>query len=264
MAIMIPKTPRDLDPRSKEDVMFKALEALPDSYYVFHSFRIISIEENEIHESETDFVVFEPTKGILCLEAKAGSGIHFKDGEWYYTSERVMQHGGPFGQARRNMYAIKKHIEDSPMKRILPHCKFVHAVWFPDITSEQLHRMTFPPEANKELTLTTESLYEPQSAIEKLFDHSSFYGKDSVRKTEISDYDANILVRNVFCPEFNVFPSPNFDKEATKIAFHRLLKEQANILNFLEDQKSAAINGAAGTGKTMIAVEKARRNADKG
>lgn len=40
-----------------------------------------------------------------------------------------------------------------------------------------------------------------------------------------------------------------------------MLREQANILNFLEDQKVAVINGAAGTGKTMIAVEKAQRHA---
>ena len=46
--------------------------------------------------------------------------------------------------------------------------------------------------------------------------------------------------------------------------FHRLLREQTNVLNFLEDQKVAVINGAAGTGKTMIAVEKARRNAADG
>ena len=47
-------------------------------------------------------------------------------------------------------------------------------------------------------------------------------------------------------------------------AFNRLLKEQANILNFLEEQPYAVINGAAGTGKTMIALEKSRRHAEDG
>lgn len=36
------------------------------------------------------------------------------------------------------------------------------------------------------------------------------------------------------------------------------------ILNFLSEQKTAVINGAAGTGKTMIAVEKAQRHATAG
>lgn len=51
---------------------------------------------------------------------------------------------------------------------------------------------------------------------------------------------------------------------AKKIVFHRLLKEQEGLLNYLVEQKSAVINGAAGTGKTMIAVEKATRHAVNG
>ena len=38
----------------------------------------------------------------------------------------------------------------------------------------------------------------------------------------------------------------------------------SNILNFLEEQPFAAISGVAGTGKTLIAVEKARRHAVNG
>ena len=33
--------------------------------------------------------------------------------------------------------------------------------------------------------------------------------------------------------------------------------QNRNLLNYLEEQRSAVINGAAGTGKTMIAIEKA-------
>lgn len=43
-----------------------------------------------------------------------------------------------------------------------------------------------------------------------------------------------------------------------------MLDEQSGILNFLTEQKSAVVNGAAGTGKTMIAVEKAVRHAADG
>ena len=43
-----------------------------------------------------------------------------------------------------------------------------------------------------------------------------------------------------------------------------MLDEQSGILNFLTEQRSAVVNGAAGTGKTMIAVEKAVRHAADG
>lgn len=43
--------------------------------------------------------------------------------------------------------------------------------------------------------------------------------------------------------------------------FARLLDSQARVLNFLQDQKTAVINGAAGTGKTLIAIERAKQAA---
>lgn len=42
----------------------------------------------------------------------------------------------------------------------------------------------------------------------------------------------------------------------------RLLSEQVKILDFLEEQQIVTINGAGGTGKTMIALEKAKRYAN--
>ena len=43
-----------------------------------------------------------------------------------------------------------------------------------------------------------------------------------------------------------------------------MLSEQKCILNYLTEQKTAVIQGVAGTGKTLIAMEKARRHADAG
>ena len=37
MAVMIPEVPREYDPLSLEGDMFKALNGLPDDYYVIHS-----------------------------------------------------------------------------------------------------------------------------------------------------------------------------------------------------------------------------------
>ena len=71
MAIMIPETPHIFEPASQEGLMFDALTLLPDDYYVFHSFRISTVQDNTFHESETDFVIFHKKHGVICLEAKA-------------------------------------------------------------------------------------------------------------------------------------------------------------------------------------------------
>lgn len=72
MAIMCPEVPIDFEPDSREDFIFDELSKLPDNYYVFHSLTLLQKKRYGISEHEIDFVVFEQTKGILCIEAKAG------------------------------------------------------------------------------------------------------------------------------------------------------------------------------------------------
>ena len=52
MAIMYPNKPKEFSINSKEDLMFEALEKLPDTYYVFHSFKIVNVIDEKIYESE--------------------------------------------------------------------------------------------------------------------------------------------------------------------------------------------------------------------
>lgn len=256
MAIMIPDTPHVFDPASQEGLMFDALSKLPDDYYVFHSFRITSVTENTFYESETDFVIFNRKCGILCLEAKAGL-VRYNAGYWYYSNGIPMHNGGPFNQASTNKYKLKHLIERSALSSLVPRCKMLHAVWFPSVTEGILKTMTLPSEADKKLVMTKEALENPEQYLDRIF---SIELPNRV-ETDLSEYEEKKLIREIFCPQFNVFPTSSFDNDLKKIVFHRLLKEQTAVLNFLAEQKTAVINGAAGTGKTMIAIEKAQRHA---
>ena len=255
MAIMIPETPLIFEPASQEGLMFDALTLLPDDYYVFHSFRISTVQDNTFHESETDFVIFHKKHGVICLEAKAGH-IKYKDGYWYYASGIPMHNDGPFNQASSNKWKLIKYIKNSKACALVDKCKFLHAVWFPSVSDNELRSMTLPPEADKALVLTKEALADPEKFLTRIY---SIELPNRI-ETKLTEAEAQKLIREIFCPQFNVFPSASLDSDLKKLVFHRLLREQAGILNFLEDQRSASINGAAGTGKTMIAIEKAQRN----
>ncbi len=259
MAIMIPDEARDFDPASLEGIMFDALAKLPEDYYVVHSFKNVYVEDNTLHEGEVDFVIFNPSKGLLCLEAKAGA-VRYEGGYWKYASGRKMKHGGPYNQASGNKWDLLNVVQNSSLKDVAGRCKFLHAVWFPSVTREDLQAIRFPKEADRSITLTEEALVNPQPYIDAIFDIEL----ENHVKTDLSDRDAKRFVREIICPEFNIFPSNSFDNDLKKIVFHRLLKEQEGLLNYLVEQKSAVINGAAGTGKTMIAVEKAIRHATNG
>ena len=259
MAIMIPQKPREISPNSLEDIMFGALEKLPDTYYVFHSFKIVSAGDGVLHESETDFVIFNAQKGLLCVEAKAGK-VYYKDGDWFYGSGIRMSHDGPFNQASRNKWKLRDYIKNTRLSDLLNKCKLLHAVWFPSVSELDIRGQTMPPEADRRLLLTSSALQNPEADIERVFNVQLTNGIE----TTLTDHEAKQLLDNVLCPSFNVFPTASLDLDIKRIAFHRLLNEQICLLNYLEEQKTAVINGAAGTGKTMIALEKAKRHAANG
>ncbi len=255
MAKMIPSKPINIPQYSREDEMFSALEKLPDDYYIFHSLRIIKKSGNNIKESETDFVIFHPEKGIMCIEAKAGQ-VKCYSGTWYYASGDEMKKGGPYEQANNNKWKLRNYFHDNSLGDITKKCKFIHAVWFPSIQKIQLRDIEFGTSDTKELTLTAEALENPQKYIDEIFD----YNITSQPHTTLTPYDVKKILNNVLCPTFNVLPLAETELAMKNNAFTRMLENQYVILNFLENQPSAVISGVAGSGKTLLAVEKARRH----
>lgn len=258
MATMLPSKPKRFEPNSLEDVMFTALERLPAEYYVFHSFRIVKVDNGTILESETDFVIFNPSKGVLSLEAKAGR-VSFRDGTWYYSNGDPMHNDGPYDQASHNKWKLCGYLKDHKMYDILDNCKFIHAVWFPSIDREYFNRLPLPSEAAREITLTSEALDDPEKYIDVLF---GLKVNKADTKTDLSGYQIKRLFNNVLCPSFDIVPTIKNDMDTKKVVYNRMLEEQVKLLNYLEEQPNAVICGVAGSGKTMLAIEKAKKCAE--
>ena len=258
MAIMIPEKPKEIDPKSHEDIMFEELRNLPDTYYVFHSFSIVNVNNNTIRESEADFVIFNSKKGILCIEAKAGQ-VEYSDGCWRYGSGRKMSHDGPFIQAKNNKWKLKDYMEEHGLSYEIEHCKLLHAVWFPDVSIRKFTGMHLPAEANINIILTSESFGNIEASIEKIFSISVGDNKE----TKLSEKESRNILERVLAPSFHLISLHEAKLEHNRNVFKRMLNEQVALLNYLEEQNNAIINGLAGTGKTVIAVEKARRHSEK-
>ena len=238
--------------------MYAALSTLPDDYYVIHSYRMVSVKENSLQEREADFVVFHPELGILCIEAKAGK-VHYENDTWYYANGKPMKRGGPYEQASSLKYNIRDRFYDCGCKDLINSCKIAFAVWFPSLSERLLGRINLASDADRAITLTCDDLANPEPAIRRIFD-IDVHGK----KTNLTSNQARRIVERVLCPALNITPTARLEYEVAENSFIRLLDSQAVILDFMEGQRSAAIRGAAGTGKTLIAVEYAMRMSDKG
>ena len=261
MAVMIPGAgPREHTVQSREGEMYAALAQLPDSFYVVHSYALTRVVDQVLRESEFDFVVFHKDLGLMCIEAKSGS-VRYEGGNWLYGSGVPMKGGGPFQQAANAKYRLYDSFEEKRMTAIREKCKFLHAVWFPSVAEWQLRDIEFPSEAERRLVLTLEDLADPEMKLRSIF---SLDVNSSRTQTNLNEDEADAIVRRVLCPQFNVVPSVRLKYDLANTKFIQLLKSQKRVLDFLEDQRFAVVNGVAGSGKTLIAIERARRVAAGG
>lgn len=255
---MIPDVPKDFDPKSQEGMMFEELNNLPNEYYVFHSFSIVTVKDSVVYESETDFVIFHPKKGIICLEAKAGQ-VDYVDGVWKYGSGKVMAKDGPYNQASMNKWKLKDYMLDHGLSYELEHCKLLHAVWFPEVPLSKFQGRQLPAEADLRITLTSDSFGNIEEAVDGIF----AIDIPSRVKTTLSEKDTKRILDRVLAPNFNLISLEEVEIERNKNVFKRMLKEQVALLKYLEEQNNAIINGLAGTGKTVMAVKKAFLHSEK-
>lgn len=262
MAIMVPTIPYGYTEESREKEIFESLEKLSDDYFVFHSLRLGEVIGEEWKEKEIDFVVYNRNKGILFIEAKAGAVWCDENAQWRYSNGLLMKN--PFKQAIDGKWVFKNKLEKQYHKKrdnIVNRCKFLHAVWFPSVTRGSLEKIKLPNDADINMILTAEDLINPKENIERIF---TLNQANSVKETILSNVDDNYIVNEFLCPEFKILPSKSFELDNKRRKFDAMIIEQQNILNYLAYQRNAVINGAAGTGKTMIAVEKARRHSREG
>ncbi len=258
MAVMIPEIPKEFDKYSFEDLAFSALQKLPNDYYVFHSFSMVNASEGAIKESETDFIVFNRNLGILCIEAKAGLP-EYRNNRWFYGSGKPMAHDGPFRQASMRKHDLIEHLKKKGLGGVVKHCKFVHAVWFVSVKNKRyFDKRILPEEAPLDLILTQESEDDLDTAIRKVFSLETRF------KTSLSQKETNTILNRVLAPQFGAISLAEYRTGHEKLVFKTLQKEQLALLDYLEEQNNAIINGMAGTGKTVMAKEKALRHADRG
>lgn len=276
MARMIPETMIDFDPQGREDVVFNALKTgLGDDYWVLHSCNVNQTgRDGSFYEKEIDFVVYNRDKGILCIEVKNGRGISYYGGVWRYSSGQPMPHHGPFKQAQLERISIcnllsKRGEETSVIKGddrfrdIGRRCKVVWGVWFHGMAGGDVDHISFPPETPRERILSMDDLApgRVQRAIDRLFTVETAHGL----KTRLDDVDDAWILNEVLVPSIpGLCPSKRSQIDFNEIVYKMLIQEQMRVLDFLDGQHSAVINGMAGTGKTFVALERARRCAARG
>lgn len=260
MAILIPNYVH-CDCQSKAEIkLFNRLrDELSDNYVILHSLGV-SKHKRKIR-SEIDFVIASP-RGILIAEVKGGR-IEYKQGVWYFTNrygDVNAKRESPFEQASSNMYALKRSIQKQfGTKSVYDDIIFGYFVIFPDIKFS----ISSPSWDSNRIVDNNNINSNLQDIIEQQFDYSQ---KEISRVSKLFKYRAlsknNLKSLVQFMRgDFEAIPSLSIMIDNSYRELVRLTEEQFSILDQLEENPRVIVHGRAGTGKTIIAVEKARRAA---
>lgn len=259
MARMIPVTGAQNTNSDGEKKIYALLkQGLSDDFTVIHSLPWLArgvkeIDPNYAPTGEVDFLVIHESLGVLALEVKGGEQrveeglfIYVKTGN---TANHVLQ-------TRHNFHGLARWLGNDPRLRlrigyglVFPDCVFGNKIISPGLVDTTVA----PPQA---LFIDRMNMNAPElgSRISELM----AYWKRTHRNQALGSSRAALLVK-VLCPEFDGTPSWGSRVEYDNRFWLRLTREQASVVNIILGQTRMVVTGWPGTGKTLIAVEIARR-----
>ena len=259
MAKMYPEHPAycSFESDAERTLYHELKRQLPDGVVVMHSVPIVLRpgERKEIN-CEIDFIVIDPDRGVLVLEVKGGGvSRDSRTGQWHSIDADGNEHEieNPFQQAQRNRYALTEKLEEAPRTRAFKY-HIRHAVAFPD---RAVGNQYLGPDSDRDIVIDGPALQNLPRAIERALGTPAAHSR-------IGPQALDALVQ-ALSPSIDVRrPSLGFALRQTESFIVQLTEAQYRILRFLGRQRRAKIAGCAGSGKTMLAMEKARRLTEQG
>lgn len=256
MAKMIPPHWHEKTPRSEQRV-FNLLEKDPqtEEWIVLHS---LNLKQSGTRPyGEVDFVVLIPGAGVICLEVKGGR-VACKDGAWTTTDASGATFAlkrSPFSQAQDGMHEVRKSLAER-LASAPGFCKvpFGYAVVFTDVEAPPIGIGAEPWE-----------VIDCHSLSGGLVEHLLRAAKQQRVRHRLQSAPAepqpSLLrkMRDALRPDFDRIIARGTLVNDSERRLLRLTEEQYYLLDLLGGNARCLFEGAAGTGKTLLALEFARR-----
>ncbi|MCX6433751.1 MAG: NERD domain-containing protein [Actinobacteria bacterium] len=242
-----PEHPQFAD--DSERVAWEALKAgLRDDDVLLHGVRFTDPRDGDV---EIDLLVLMPDAGAVVIEVKGGH-VTYSNGSFQQTGADGTHPIDPLNQAMKGMYALKRFLESRP------HWSRgkVRATWmacFP--YTEVTHDMG--PQGRRDVLIGKSDVPQiVQLAWNRLWDPALTLAAprtpwvDAVLEHLLGTWDQ---------------PGEIAARSAARLQHvDQLTETQARVLGLIAQNRRFEITGSAGTGKTWLAMEQARRWSEAG
>jgi Nuclease-related domain/UvrD-like helicase C-terminal domain/AAA domain len=258
MARMIPSFVDERTPPGERDV-FNLIAGGPPEYTVIHSLDLAPW--NRGLRTEIDFLVIDPVAGIICIEVKSHDHIAF-DGERWHPESIVRSPFKQAADARHTFYRRLSELEPS-FKRI----PIVHCCIFP--------RSAFELPANMSIqrweVIDGRQFRRFESSAALLAEIRARIGQSIDADAALSGIDRPLTAGEIgqivrLCvPIQKRNPDRREEIARREEDMDRILRRhQRPAVQLGAANRTLIVSGGAGTGKTLIAMEIARRAAARG
>lgn len=226
-------------------------------YVVLHSLGIAEHANNIF--GEIDFVIL-CNEGVLCLEVKGGQ-VSRRNGVWEFTNRYgkiSRKNEGPFQQVQGNMQSLRQYM----VRRLgnydpLVRCQYACAVAMPDCRFEATG---VGIDVVPEILVDAKQSWNLDSLVNQAFGYwrQTCIEKHGFEGGRLTDAEIDKLA-NLLRGDFHFVPSMKDTVERAVKELCALTAEQYEVLESLFENPRTMVSGVAGAGKTLIAMEQARR-----
>jgi hypothetical protein len=258
MAQMYPSKIIEYNPTFSERVLYDLFrDKLSDLFHVFYSvsWYYLDYKGNRCH-SECDFLILHEKYGYICLEVKGGKNITLENNIWslenFDGSIRTLKES-PFDQAEKSSYYLKEYFEKE--MNITYNAVHGFAVAFPNFIIED----SLSAGAPKEVIIDKSSFVNIEECLIKIM---NYWRNNQI----IHIFPKTIVERfiRVINKRIAMSAAAGALIDIKKREIEHLNRLQVNLIHLLSNYQRAYIIGGAGTGKTWLAITKARMERLKG
>lgn len=237
-----------------ERVVYEALRELPDGYVVLHSFPWLrptrDLSSDPLREGEADFVVLHANRGMLVLEVKGGRP-ELTGRSWSRGGKALRD---PFEQARRSRYALLDAVEERSRRRV-HRGLFTHG----DIVVFPHARFTGTLPVNSDPRILVDAL-DVKALPGRIEDAFKAWSRAETRLTPLQFSE----LLDALMPKLRLMRCAGAEVRAEHQRIVQItLDQRATLLGLLENER-VLVEGTAGSGKTLLALEFALTLADRG
>ena len=257
MARLIPSFIDETSPPGERDV-YNMLAAGPEDWTVLHSLDLAPW--NSSRRTEIDFVAIIPDAGILCIEVKSHGSIDYDGERWYPPSIKR----SPFKQAADARFKLRRRLCDlSPYAEGVP---FLHCCIFPNARFEVRKNLSVSPWEVMDLDAFRSFKTSEEFCADLRRRMLEGLNDEGIRPLAVPIPPARVTNLVELCvPIQKRRPSAADEVRRRREDMEKCLHEQQRpVLRLAEWNDRLLVTGGAGTGKTLIAMEIARRAAERG